>query len=106
MRTGPGKWIRRGRQKRGWTLAQLVCQLEPLVAHQQIQKWENSDNLEIRTLRRIHNAIPIPEVGLLIGIDNPTGKVEIAHGVTIPVVLARDLAEITLTEEGRGVLTK
>ena len=81
-------------------------QLEPLVAHQQIQKWENSDNLEIRTLRRIHNAIPIPEVGLLIGIDNPTGKVEIAPGVTISVVLNRDLAEITLTEEGRGVLTK
>tara|TARA_B100001964_G_C13743537_1_gene384227 strand:+ start:93 stop:503 length:411 start_codon:yes stop_codon:yes gene_type:complete len=102
----PGKWIRRERQKKGWTQAELGSKLEPPVAHQQIQKWENSDNLELRTLRRINEALPIPEVGLLIGIDNPTGDVEIAPGVPISVALARDLAEIASTEEGRGVLTE
>lgn len=102
----PGKWIRRERQKKGWTQADLGSRLVPPVAHQQIQKWENSDNLELRTLRRIHAALPIPEVGLLIGLDNPVGNVEIAPGVPIPVNLARDLAEIASTEEGRGVLTE
>ena len=102
----PGKWIRRERQKKGWTQAELGSRLEPPVAHQQIQKWENSDNLELRTLRRVHDALPIPEVGLLIGLDNPIGEVEIAPGVPISVNLARDLAEIASTEEGRGVLTE
>lgn len=102
----PGKWIRRERQKKGWTQAELGSRLDPPVAHQQIQKWENSDNLELRTLRRIHDALPIPEVGLLIGLDNPVGEVEIAPGVPISVELARDLAEIASTEEGRGVLTE
>ena len=63
----PREWIRRERQKKGWTQAALGSRLKPPVAHQQIQKWENSDNLELRTLRRIHDALPIPEVGLLIG---------------------------------------
>ncbi|HAA74388.1 TPA: hypothetical protein DCE37_04615 [Candidatus Latescibacteria bacterium] len=102
----PGKWIRRERRKKGWTQAELGSRLDPPVAHQQIQKWENSSNLELRTLRRIHNALPIPEVGLLIGIDNPTGEVEIAPGVPISADLARDLAEIASTEDGRGVLTE
>ena len=102
----PGKWIRRERQKKSWTQAELGSRLVPPVAHQQIQKWENSDNLELRTLRRINDALPIPEVGLLIGLDTPVGEVEIAPGGPISVNLARDLAEIASTEEGRGVLTE
>ena len=102
----PGKWIRRERQKKGWTQADLGARLDPPVAHQQIQKWENSDNLELRTLRRINDALPIPEVGLLVGLEKPGGEVEIAPGIPISVELARDLAEIASTEEGRGVLTE
>ena len=102
----PGNWIKRERKRRSWTQAELGSRLQPPVAHQQIQKWEKSDNLELRTLLRIHNALPIPEVGLLMGIENPASEVEIAPGIAISTDVARDLAEIASTDEGRGVLTE
>ena len=102
----PGKWMKRERRKKSWTQAELGSRLDPPVAHQQIQKWEKSENLELRTLLRIHNALPIPKVALLLGIDSPTSEVEIASGISISTDVARDLVEIASTEEGRAVLTE